>query len=102
VELASVVPCSEEARVGRFKVRKSVDRFAQQMEKNLRGNDHKGGWEGCTAYHFFEGLCDEAEELRSELNVVGAFDPERVIEEAADIANFAMMIADVARSHLGR
>lgn len=74
-------------------IRPCVLRFAAEMERKLKDNDHKPGWEGDDNTDLFERILAEACELRDALeNSVPL--PERVIEEAADIANFAMMIAD--------
>lgn len=70
--------------------RKEVEIFSLCMEEKLRRNDHKGGWENCTNEDLFERLRDEVTELESAL----ANEPDvNIMYEAADIANFAMMIA---------
>ena len=70
--------------------------FAEQMEAKLRENDHKGGWENCSLDWLVGRLYREAKELWIEVDRVVP-EPERIIREAADVANFAMMIADIAR-----
>lgn len=75
--------------------RESVVWFGAQMEVKLRGNDHKGGWENVGAAKLFTLLLGEVEELREA--VLEEHTPPRLIDEAADVANFAMMIADNAR-----
>jgi len=72
-------------------VREPVKWFAEQMEQQLKANDHKGGWEGCTFYYLEKRLNEEVKEL------VDATKFEDVIREVTDVANFAMMIADNAR-----
>jgi len=84
------------------------------MERKLREhdgeNDYEDGWD---KYHcgleFLEArLAQEVKELCNlfpedntvEIDREDAPAPERVISEAADIANFAMMIADRARKRL--
>lgn len=85
--------------------------FAAAMEHELRENDHKGTWDRCTLGYLGKRLREEVEEL-----VVAATDGHinanvgdegyrvapwteadvcRVLSEAADVGNFAMMIADV-------
>lgn len=66
--------------------------FARVMEKCLRENDHKPGWQSDTLEELLERLEEEVDELKS-----GRLSNEDVIREAADVANFAMMIADNAR-----
>ena len=87
-------------------VRPEVAAFALLMEAKLRENDHKGGWRRCTTTYLSRRLGNELEELRA---VVSAFnkadsacDGEAVEvlalavgREAADVANFAMMLADL-------
>ena len=70
--------------------------FVQEMEWKLQANDHKGGWRECHPFALFERLQEEVEEIRAQLNA----DPDdiaKLVAECADVANFAMMIADVIR-----
>ncbi|WP_245628942.1 hypothetical protein [Alicyclobacillus shizuokensis] len=80
-------------------IREPVRWFARQMELKLRENDHKGGWLECDVWWLFSRLYEEVAELQEAMYEVAAGDAsrEKVIREAADIANFAMMIADLAR-----
>ena len=76
-------------------LRPEVQDFAHAMEIALRRNDHKGGWRECRLTWLVERLYQEADELARAITS-GA--PHAEIErEAADVANFAMMIADVAK-----
>ena len=72
-------------------VRPVVAWFAAQMETVLRANDHKGGWENCDIGYLKQRLREECTELEMALDSA-PFD--QAIREAADVANFAMMIAD--------
>jgi NTP pyrophosphatase (non-canonical NTP hydrolase) len=96
---------TERERVG---LRKEVMRFAVLMENVLRANDHKGGWSECDSKWLLERLREEVRELSEavEERLAYARSNARSIEdapriwlnlgrEAADVANFAMMIADV-------
>lgn len=82
--------------------RPAVTRFAREMEKKLQQNDHKGGWEDCTAEDLMRMLKDEVRELERALrtpcpNCGREMLPqhmENVASEAADVANFAMMLYD--------
>ncbi len=65
--------------------------FAQQMEQKLRENDHKGGWHHNKAPELVSRLLEEVAELRTALTQPGSAE---TVAEAADVANFAMMIAD--------
>ena len=76
------------------------------MEAQLRDNDHKPGWKNDTDLDLFERLGEESAELLSAIHrhakrvswgdswVMEDTVP-RIGQEAADVANFAMMIADV-------
>ena len=72
-------------------MRNEVIEHAQLMEERLKENDHKGGWLTCSFEYLIRRLREEVNELDTALYEEG--DP---IMEAADVANFAMMIADKA------
>lgn len=78
------------------KIRKEVIEFSKDMELQLRKNDHKCGWEHCSYSFLFNKLQEEVKELEHEIKYRRISD-EAIIKEAADIANFCMMIADTAR-----
>lgn len=87
--------------------RPEVRAFADLMEAQLRANDHKPGWKNDFPSDLWERLREEATELVDAIGFWGkqknwgemALHMPRAIEdvgrEAADVANFAMMIADV-------
>ena len=66
--------------------------FSQIMVKRLKENEDKGGWDDCDVSWLLVRLRDEARELHDAYLKSG---DEKIIEEAADVANFCMMIADV-------
>lgn len=74
-----------------MEIRKELQWFVQEMETQLKENDHKGGWKNCTDSYLLSRLLEEVSEL---LLVTLENDQLRIKEEAADVANFAMMIAD--------
>ncbi len=97
-------------------LRPEVEAFAQEMERVLRRNDDKGGWKECDSFWLLKRLQEELDELKRavfDMNRRGFelddfFHPLRdyvddrieyhrrkVTDEAADVANIAMMIADV-------
>ncbi|MGG3454219.1 hypothetical protein, partial [Paenibacillus rhizolycopersici] len=82
--------------------RESVQWFAEQMEAALRHNDHKGGWDNENIYWLWERLKEEASELLVAIDATRDLyaDPLNIVLEAAGVANFAMMIADIARKKL--
>lgn len=72
--------------------------FARLMEAKLAKNRHKGdrsGWIKNEPDRLAERLLEELEELETEIGNGMNYVPSRVASEAADVANFAMMIADV-------
>jgi NTP pyrophosphatase (non-canonical NTP hydrolase) len=69
--------------------------FAQCMERELRDNDHKTGWSDMTHAQLLARLRQETAELTRAIAAVKS--PETIVSEAADVANFAMMIADNVR-----
>jgi NTP pyrophosphatase (non-canonical NTP hydrolase) len=73
-----------------------IKNFAEKMESRLKENDHKGGWGECSFEYLFVRLIEEASELGSALFIqaIGTENRKRIIKEAADVANFAMMISD--------
>jgi hypothetical protein len=86
---------------GSITPRDDVRWFAVEMETKLRANDHKGHWRNCDFPYLDRRLDEEIKELKSALSrldhPVTPEQRQRVIAEAADVANFAMMIADNAR-----
>jgi NTP pyrophosphatase (non-canonical NTP hydrolase) len=65
--------------------------FATEMERKLRANDGKGGWNECSANWLMDRLNEERKEL---INACSSGNRRRIINECADVANFAMMISD--------
>ena len=70
---------------------RAVEWFAGEMETKLNKNEHKGGWESSSAAYLLRRLKQEVAELENACSFRGG---EAVVSEAADVANFAMMIAD--------
>ena len=79
-----------------------VKRFAEAMIEKLNEpkNLEKGGWKNCKLEYLLNRLRQEVEELEAELNrPIGCYPnsfvhANEIKKEAADVANFAMMIAD--------
>lgn len=74
--------------------------FAIEMERKLRANDHKTGWRGLAFPHLLKRLHQETAELERALNATDDPDYRRIVTEAADVANFAMMIANNAQDEI--
>ena len=78
-------------------MRIQVKRFAEEMEKVLKQNDYKSGWQTCSDDYLYHHLLEETRELFVALYYYKRSDKKRrryIIKECADVANFAMMIAD--------
>lgn len=76
------------------KRRTEVEWFADAMERKLRANDHKRHWSNMSIQYLSMRLTQERKEL---YRAVAEGDPEKVLAEAADVANFAMMLADMVK-----
>ena len=73
-----------------------VQAFAARMEMKLSMNRHKGdraGWINDDVLELFDRLKEECDELLHAMGT-GSGKIEDIANEAADVANFAMMIAD--------
>lgn len=92
-------------------LRPEVLAFAGAMEKKLRENDNKGGWEKMQSSWLRDRMREEMGELDSAIDAyVTAIDPlksthgqlepfrKAVLAECADIANYAMMVASVCKA----
>jgi hypothetical protein len=94
-------------------MRPQVKAFAEEMERTLKINDYKGGWEGMDHRELRDKLDEEVDEVKTLLGVIKAMsecgmdtiidiagveavDKLRIhlLRECADVANIAMMIAD--------
>ena len=80
-----------------MKLRPEVQKFAEEMERQLQANEHKGGWEDCTICHLIVELRRNSYELeRAALRVDAGLTSSipSVVRRAANVANIAMMVAD--------
>lgn len=90
-------------------LRPEVAAFARDMQRKLDANEHKGGWARYdssgrrvwrrdTVVYLLNRLHEEVDELEEEIfgSFGGTFN--EIISEAADVGNFAMMIADTYRT----
>lgn len=73
-------------------IRVTVLKFAIVMEQKLKENEGKGGWENNSFDSLLELMDSEVSELKHSIRVDGS--DRKIIRECADVANFAMMIAD--------
>lgn len=84
---------------------KKVAHFGDLMLHRLRANTHKGSWDDCDEDYLLGRLQQEMNELEAAVapGDLGWKTLRHVIaieHEAADVANFAMMIAERARQDL--
>jgi NTP pyrophosphatase (non-canonical NTP hydrolase) len=86
-------------------LRPEVATFALAMERKLRANDAKKGargWKGCDPQALLTRVMEEVEECDYALRLtwMPGLDPVKVqadlLDECADVANMAMMVADAA------
>ena len=69
--------------------------FQYWMNKNLIANEHKGHWRNESNHYLIRRLREEVEELATLVSNT-PYPSEQICEEAADVANFAMMLSDNA------
>ncbi len=74
--------------------RPEVILFARAMEHELRVNDRKPGWKDKDVVYFLGRIGDETRELKRAIGEGKS--SEKILSEAADVANFCMMVADIA------
>jgi NTP pyrophosphatase (non-canonical NTP hydrolase) len=81
--------------------RQVVQWFGEEMEKKLKENDHKASWTDCDMDYLMSRTEQELDELSKAIVDLkfGIGTIEDVIKEAADVANFVMMIADNSREN---
>ena len=75
-------------------MRRAIRRFAELMEERMKRNDHKSGWDTATNTWLWQRAFDEMLELRDEMSKARSRSPIQIAREAADVANFVMMLAD--------
>ena len=102
-----------------LELRPEVRAFAEAMERKLRVNEHRGGWQDDEPGDLFERAQEEMEEFADALNewdrirmdkpdgspgwvdrtiAANKTHMEQLINKAADTANMLMMVVDVCRS----
>jgi NTP pyrophosphatase (non-canonical NTP hydrolase) len=69
-----------------------LDEFRDRMAMKLLKNAGKGGWSDWSIADLMSGVKRELDEL--ERAIVSQESPERIANEAADVANYCMMVAD--------
>ncbi len=74
-----------------MKLRPEVRAFAEEMEKQLKANEHKGHWDDCKEDFLYDELDKNFQILDFAL---ANNDMPEILRRCANIANFAMMLAD--------
>lgn len=80
-------------------IKESVEWFSKKMKAALRRHLYRPGWENEKVKYLWNRLNEEVDELDIALH----YDPDKlglskkpnIIKECADVANLAMMIADI-------
>lgn len=79
-------------RMEEVRLREPLARFAYEMERVLKDNDWKQGWDELSYPYLLDRLTQERDEL---LLAIHDEKPAKEIQkECCDVANFAMMIFD--------
>ncbi|WP_174888015.1 hypothetical protein [Bacillus albus] len=84
-------------------IRGEVKWFAEHMESKLQENEHKTGWTDCTVDFLSSQIQKNLNELNSmfeELPANYSVFSANVIRQCSDIANYAMMIADISDKYI--
>lgn len=81
---------------------KALDRFTHKMALRLAANSYKSGWRTCSDEYLNHRFSGEARELTAALlDDDGSVNSRaKIAGEAADVANFAMFIAEKYRRAL--
>ena len=74
------------------KMREELSKFADRCEEILKQNDYKLGWQDCSQSTLVDKLKEEVDELFHVLDKMK--NRKDITDEACDVANIAMMIAD--------
>jgi len=83
---------TEEEKLLAFRYKDAIDKMSTAMFEKLWHHRNKGQWEGVEPLEAFKLLLKEAAELLEA--VLNEYSIEEVWKEAADVANFAMIIAE--------
>ena len=87
--------------------------FGMRMENKLKENDHKGGWMNCNFKSLFKRMRIESDEILEAYYFqrmqrdwgnwkIDEDSAQELIDECADVANYAMMIADNCKKRIDK
>jgi len=74
--------------------RQEIVVFSEDMERKLKENDYKDCWSTKNIYWHIARMMGEISELQ---DAISSGTRQDIIDEAADVANYAMFIADIVR-----
>jgi hypothetical protein len=74
-----------------MELRPVVRVFAEAMEEKLRKNDHRGGWDVDDYEYIWRQLHEHLGKLTHHVYT----DRARILPDAADVANLAMILCDI-------
>ncbi len=81
------------SKESKLELRPEVQKFAEDMERRLRANEHKNGWKDCDDDFLYNELARNVNLLDFSL-AEGITAKHETLRRCANIGNFAMMIAD--------
>jgi hypothetical protein len=75
--------------------------FIEKMRSKLAVSKNlaKGDWRDASENYLVKRIDEEIVELKIELFDAARPDPEKIIKECSDVANFAFMLADWVKAH---
>lgn len=76
-------------RILRNRYKEMTEPFNEAMVDKLVKNDYKGQWDSLNPIQAFKRIIDETAELME--SIINEQDPDEVLKEAADVANFAFI-----------
>lgn len=84
-------------------MREAVKVFAERMEQELKKNDFRGSWKNQNPEMTLAKLWDEVYDLDDQVEAFldGKGDPQQILKEAVDVANYAMFVADICLASMG-
>ncbi|MEA3272449.1 MAG: hypothetical protein U9P90_02170 [Patescibacteria group bacterium] len=71
----------------------SINAFVLKMREKMYNNIHKMLWKECKYGYLFKKLLEATEKLAK---AIVNYEKENIIKESVDIANYAMMLSDIA------
>jgi hypothetical protein len=76
-----------------MKPRAEIEWFSRRMESRLASNERRGTWKATGDIFLLDHLHKNVHELAIAI-LSQEFDPEKIVDAAADVGNYALMLAD--------